>query len=298
MNAAQKEPFISATKEQHPLPAAAPLPRDLENRVLRQAVQQNRVTFPAQVTVFDKQSRPDLQHKIVLLYFLHGWTMDAIAKRYGLGRQRMGQILNAWRIRAAREGYLQAIEPEHTLFQRVRLEQTNQWAELVVELSSVAEKASGMAPARIVAKISPGPAIKAAQPAIRGTIELTGSNAEEELQAIVAVLNNQLRLRSKAVNGNIDSCGQLLARAKVLCAHLEEHHKAAHRKEEIRIAAALSVAKELVQRFQEHPEERVSIPSESVFGNGVKSRKVRRSLTVVTRRTFFLGVSQRVAVGL
>jgi DNA-binding transcriptional regulator LsrR (DeoR family) len=96
---------------------------DLENKVVRQAVQENLVSFPSQVPVFGKQSRPGLQRKIVLLYFVCGWTMDDIAKRYGLGRQRMGQMITAWRIRALKEGYIQAIEPAHPLFQRAQLQQ-------------------------------------------------------------------------------------------------------------------------------------------------------------------------------
>src|SRR5579859_7969388 len=97
-------------------------PGDLENRILRQAVQENLVSFPSQVPVFPRQSRPDLQQRIVLLYFVRGWTMDDIAERCSLGRQRMGQILTAWRVRAVKEGYIQAIEPEHPLFKKVRLE--------------------------------------------------------------------------------------------------------------------------------------------------------------------------------
>jgi len=110
---------------------------DLENRVLRQAVRENLVSFPSQVPVFGKQSRPDLQQKLVLLYFVCGWTMDDIAKRYGLGRQRMGQILTAWRIRAVKEGYVQAIEPAHPLFRRVPLEETSPSSEMPVGVGSV-----------------------------------------------------------------------------------------------------------------------------------------------------------------
>jgi hypothetical protein len=95
---------------------------DLENKVVRQAVQENVVSFPSQVPVFGKQTQPDLQQKLVLLYFVCGWTMDSVAQRYGLGRQRLGQILTAWRIRALKEGYIQAIEPAHPLLQRSQLE--------------------------------------------------------------------------------------------------------------------------------------------------------------------------------
>ena len=86
---------------------------DLENRVLRRAVQENLVSFPSQVPAFGKQSRPVLQQKVVVLYFVRGWKMEDIARRYGLGRQRMGQILTSWRIRAMKLGFVQPIEPAH-----------------------------------------------------------------------------------------------------------------------------------------------------------------------------------------
>ncbi len=111
MNSVQIESSgIGANEQVLFSPAAALAPGDLENGALRQAVQENLVSFPSQVPVFGKQSRPELQQKIVLLYFVCGWTMQDIAKRYGLGRQRMGQILTAWRIRAVEGKYIQAIE--------------------------------------------------------------------------------------------------------------------------------------------------------------------------------------------
>src|SRR5271156_1562731 len=82
---------------------AAPAPDDLGNKVLRQAVQENLVSFPSQVPAFGGQFRPAFQQNIVLLYFVRGWTTDQIANRYGLGQQRIVQILTAWRIRATKE---------------------------------------------------------------------------------------------------------------------------------------------------------------------------------------------------
>src|SRR5580658_2119669 len=143
---------------------------DLENRILRQAVQENLVSFPSQVPVFGKQSRPDLQQKLVLLYFVRGWTMDDIAQRYGLGRQRMGQILTAWQIRAVKEGYIQAIEPAHPLFQRVRLEETSQSSEMPVRASPVAVRTPKTA---LAADTSEG---REPRPAVPGATELRGLN--------------------------------------------------------------------------------------------------------------------------
>ncbi len=141
MNSVPLGSFGIGANERAPYSRAMPVPGDLENRVLRQAVQENLVSFPSQVPVFGKQSRPDLQQRIVLLYLVGGWTMDDIARRYGLGRQRMGQILTAWRIRAVKDGYIQAIDPAHPLFERVRLEQTSQLAAIPEGASLVVTRA-------------------------------------------------------------------------------------------------------------------------------------------------------------
>jgi hypothetical protein len=223
-----------------------PLPGDLENKVLRQAVQENLVSFPSQVPGFGKQSRPDLRQKIVLLYFVFGWKMDDIAKRYGLGRQHTGQILTAWRIRAVKEGYIQAIEPEHPLFQRMRAEQTSQSAEMPVQASSLAV-APPTYSAVLRADVDEPPLTTP------NATELGGSNLVEQLHAIVGILDNQLLLCSKPLNGNIDSCEPLLARAKILCALLEAQVSPTRTKDDGRARAAISAAKKLFQRFQEHP---------------------------------------------
>jgi hypothetical protein len=82
---------------------------------LRSAIRANRISFPAQVPVFEKHDRPDLQRKIVQLYFVLGWKCNNIAERYGLIRQRVQQILNTWKRRAAETGYLQHILPPEVL---------------------------------------------------------------------------------------------------------------------------------------------------------------------------------------
>jgi hypothetical protein len=207
---------------------------DLENRVLRQAVQENLVSFPSQVPVFGKQFQPALQGKIALLYFVCGWSMDDIAKRYSLVRQRVGQILTTWRTRAVREGYIQAIEPAHPLFQRVRLEQ------LPAQASS------------LVAAPRTGSAVLAAQVDEPDAIEFRGSNLAEQLHAVVGILDNQLLLRSKPFIGNIDSCEPLLAGAKTLCARLEAQVSATDGNDRGQTTDAISAARELFQRFQDY----------------------------------------------
>jgi len=76
---------------------------------LRRKVRQNRVSFPSQVPVFAKHDRPDLQRKMVQLYFLFGWSCNRIAQRHGVLRQRVQQILSTWKQRAIQMGYIQEI---------------------------------------------------------------------------------------------------------------------------------------------------------------------------------------------
>jgi putative transposase len=78
---------------------------------LRLAVRGNLVSFPSQVPVFERHDRPDLQRKVVQLYFVLGWSCGSIAKRYGVNRQRVGQILRTWQRRAVEMGYVQHIPP-------------------------------------------------------------------------------------------------------------------------------------------------------------------------------------------
>lgn len=78
---------------------------------LRVAVRNSLVTFPSQVPVFERHDRPDLQRRIVQLYFLLGWNCESIAARYGMLRQRIGQVLNTWKRRAIETGYIQYIPP-------------------------------------------------------------------------------------------------------------------------------------------------------------------------------------------
>jgi len=78
---------------------------------LRRAIRRNQVSFPSQVPTFPKHARPDLQRKLVQLYFVLGWSAQRIGARYGLGRSRAQQILNVWRRRAVEMGYVQTIPP-------------------------------------------------------------------------------------------------------------------------------------------------------------------------------------------
>jgi len=78
---------------------------------LREAIRANRVSFPSQVPTFPKHDRPDLQRQLAQLYFVLGWNCSAIGTRYGLHPGRVRQILDRWRRRAVKAGYIQEIPP-------------------------------------------------------------------------------------------------------------------------------------------------------------------------------------------
>ncbi len=89
-------------------------------RVMRNAVQDHKITFPSQVPVFIHLHRPDIQWRIVLLYFVRGWPTRRIALRYRMTRERVIQILRQWTSRALSLGYLGHIPTERvSVFQMV-----------------------------------------------------------------------------------------------------------------------------------------------------------------------------------
>ena len=96
-----------------PRPALPPLDQGTLDHLrldqLRAAVRANLVTFPSPVPTFDRHDRPDLQWRIVQLYFVLGWGYETIALRYGLVHQRVSQILRTWKRRAIETGYIQHI---------------------------------------------------------------------------------------------------------------------------------------------------------------------------------------------
>jgi hypothetical protein len=102
--------------ERRPLPSLAEVPlKSLRIDQLREALRMNSVSFPSQVPVFNRDDRPDLQRKFAQLYFVLGWSCGRIAVRYGIVRQRVGQILNAWTRRAVEMEYIQIIPPPEVL---------------------------------------------------------------------------------------------------------------------------------------------------------------------------------------
>jgi hypothetical protein len=240
--------WLGAPGQAHAPRSMTILPSDLENRLVQQAVRENLMSFPSEVPVFERQSRPDLQQKLAVLYFVRGWTMDDIARRYGLVRQRMGQILTAWRVRAMNEGYIQPIAPEHPLLKRARSRKANQFTEASVPVNIAVTDADEMAREPKIA----APASEAGAPLVTDSGQ---SKSAEELQVIVSILDNQLRLGSRPLYRSIDSCELLLDRAKALCARLEAQRPAAGGNGEPPTLNIVSAAKNLFRRFEEQAAE-------------------------------------------
>jgi hypothetical protein len=84
----------------------------LGNRALRIAIRRNLVSFPSQIPVFGRFPRRETQWRLATLYFVFGWPARRIADRYGLTRERCGQIITEWRIRAVNMGYVQDVTPD------------------------------------------------------------------------------------------------------------------------------------------------------------------------------------------
>jgi Sigma-70, region 4 len=78
-------------------------------RRLRLAIQNEQISFPAQVPVFTCQSRSDIQWRLVALYFVQNWSCLDLGQRYGVTMERVRQLLSQWVRRAAALGYLQEI---------------------------------------------------------------------------------------------------------------------------------------------------------------------------------------------
>ncbi len=97
----------------------------LGNRALQLAIRRNLVCFPSQAPVFGKLPRRDVQWRLAVLYFIRGWSTREIARRYGLTRERCGQIISDWRVRAINMGYIQDVTPnglEEAALERIAAE--------------------------------------------------------------------------------------------------------------------------------------------------------------------------------
>jgi hypothetical protein len=82
---------------------------EMDIRDVREAIRANHVSFPSQVPTFQNNERPDLQRKLAQLYFVLGWNCGNIGARYGLDPVWVQHILNTWKNRAVKAGYIQHI---------------------------------------------------------------------------------------------------------------------------------------------------------------------------------------------
>ena len=80
--------------------------------VLRRALRRNVVSFPSQIPVFLKQPPADMQWRMVLLYFVRGWSSVKIAARFNVPTHWIRKSLNEWSVRALALGFVQVIDPE------------------------------------------------------------------------------------------------------------------------------------------------------------------------------------------
>jgi hypothetical protein len=110
-SAAQAQPRVLPTYRARPRLENTENIEELTLAELRRKIRRNRASFPSQVPTFPKHDRPDLQRKLVQLYFLFGWSCNRIALRHGILRQRVQQILSTWKRRAIQMGYIQDIPP-------------------------------------------------------------------------------------------------------------------------------------------------------------------------------------------
>jgi hypothetical protein len=78
-------------------------------RIIRSGVRRHELSFPSQVPIFGHLHRTDIQWRVVLLYFVQGWSSGKIAERYSVTRRRVVQLLRQWTSRAIALGYLCSI---------------------------------------------------------------------------------------------------------------------------------------------------------------------------------------------
>ena len=104
-------PAAATARAQEPA-VPSPVLSTMRLSTLREAIHHNRVSFPDAVPVFAQQNRPDIQWRIVELYFVRGWSCRQLAGRYGVCPSRIRQLLHGWVDRATTLGYLQAIPGE------------------------------------------------------------------------------------------------------------------------------------------------------------------------------------------
>src|ERR1039458_10318286 len=82
------------------------------NGILRRAIRGNIVSFPSQIPSSPKGSQADMQWRMVLLFFVRGWSVAKIATRFQVPNHRVWTLLNGWSVRAMAQGHVQVIDPQ------------------------------------------------------------------------------------------------------------------------------------------------------------------------------------------
>src|ERR1035438_5204865 len=80
--------------------------------ILRRAIRGNMVSFPSQIPSFPKGSQAEMQWRMVLLFFVRGWSVAKIAERFQVPKHRVWTLLNGWSVRAMAQGHIQVIDPQ------------------------------------------------------------------------------------------------------------------------------------------------------------------------------------------
>jgi hypothetical protein len=78
---------------------------------LRRALRANIVCFPSRIPILLRQPPADMQWRMVLLFFVRGWSSAAIGARFRVPKHRIQKILNRWSFRALAFGHVQIIDP-------------------------------------------------------------------------------------------------------------------------------------------------------------------------------------------
>jgi hypothetical protein len=80
--------------------------------ILRRAVRGNIVSFPSQIPIFLKRPPAEMQWRMVVLFFVRGWSAANIAERFHVPNHRVWHLLNSWSVRAMALGHVQVIDAE------------------------------------------------------------------------------------------------------------------------------------------------------------------------------------------
>jgi hypothetical protein len=81
-------------------------------KLLRRAIRKNIVSFPSQIPAFTRHPPDGMQWRMVLLFFVRGWSLTDIAARFKVPTHRVCQLVNNWSVRALALGYVEIIDPE------------------------------------------------------------------------------------------------------------------------------------------------------------------------------------------